>query len=546
MTVFSLRRSGGCIVLAALLIPFILPVLALLAGLVHTPELLRNSPLAARLPRVIVNTISLAMFSGMTALVLGGLSGVLAGRASPRARLFAVGIFFAVFAVPSHVHAVGLTTLAFLWPRVDAVLYSFGGAVLVLGWLTSPFPFFAAYAAARSWPDEWEDAALLDGGYRRTWIYLWLPLVFRPAFVGACLAAALVFGDFSVPDILFSRDPGKFAVFSTEVQTAAGAFFDLPLASRLGSLFALIPLAAAVFIVVQARRLVDLRPLQAADGGATPSIAWRRFRGGQDPAAVICALVAAFPLAVSLAVPAWMLFRDSGALGIILKSAGDEILFSVLLCGGCALLITLAGAVASGFAADSRFGKTLGLRGVLLLLAGASALLYILPGTLTGVYVAGVFSLSWLRPLNETILPLAVFYLLKGPGAAWPLILYAAMTAPTDVIEAALMDGCGFWRRIRHALAPPCFRFWAAGFALAFLTLLAESAGSVIVSAPGRTPLAVRIQTVMHYGPSGYVSALCLSSALVALSAAVLIMFVLKKIVAYNASNAGGTSVAPS
>jgi hypothetical protein len=64
---------------------------------------------------------------------------------------------------------------------------------------------------------------------------------------------------------------------------------------------------------------------------------------------------------------------------------------------------------------------------------------------------------------------------------------------------------------------------------LVFPVLMGETAGAMIVSPPGYTPLSVRIQTVMHYGPGAYVSVLCLMSAASALSVMAAAGYVFRK-----------------
>jgi iron(III) transport system permease protein len=81
---------------------------------------------------------------------------------------------------------------------------------------------------------------------------------------------------------------------------------------------------------------------------------------------------------------------------------------------------------------------------------------------------------------------------------------------PVAEREAAILDGAGLVARWRAVFMPAIWPGVAAGTLIVFALILGEEGIAVLLLPPGPTTLGVRLQTLMHYAPTGQVSALCL------------------------------------
>ena len=519
------RRGVGGVPLVLVPLVFVLPGFVALFSLRDVSHLWVDPGAGARLLLASRNSVLLASASAAVAVVLGGLAGLLAARARVGTRRGFEATFLAILAVPIYVHAVGFTTSARFVAMAEPLLYSFAGACLVLGWALSPFVFFFVYAAALSWPCEWEDAALLDASPARAVVRVMLPLAVVPAVLGGGVVWLLAFGEFSVPDLLFSRDPQRLGVFATEIQVAIGAYYDFDKARRLSALFVLPPLLVLGGMMLAVGAMRAFRPLETwREQGAR--VARRRHAA---PATLLRILVAALalPLAASLAALLATWLREPGAMTTMLKSAGEEMAYSLALCGACAAVtVGLAIALACGLDRLTRGTRLFGISAAVVSMF--AALPFLLPASVLGVSVLRLFTTSLLLPFRDTPLPLALVYLLKGPAFVWPLVFVSYAMIPKAMFDLARVDGCGSPRLLRHVVAPQCWRAWVAAFGLALILFLGEIGAAVMVCAPGHTPLSVRIQTVMHYGPGAYVSALCVLAAVMPVLAIAFVRLLLR------------------
>ncbi len=499
----GLGRGDLWLFLAAL--PFLVPYLWVLLPETQPVSDEQTIQVSDRFARTFYDTVLFASASAGVAILVGGFFGLLAVRAGRWTRRLFFLLFLAILAVPDYVHAVGLISAGRYATFLDPLLFSFGGAFVVQGWALSPFVFLAVFAASLNWPKQWEEIALLDASSFRVFLRVRLGLALLPALTGGAVAWVLAYGDFTVPDLLFSRNTGQLRTLATEIQVVAGGYYDFHSARRLALLYLPLPLFAIVGMAAALWRLNLRRPLDEIGDGedvspprgfsASSVLLWLSFGA------------AALPLAVSFSSLTAMWLKDAIALGTIWESASDEILNSLLLCSVCAILCVSAGVVLS----FRMVHRTRG--GATLVFFVVCALPFLLPGSLLGLAMLWAVNHEWLLGLRETVLPLAAVYLLIGPALAWPVVFQAHFQVPLSILDAAGLDGCGAFGKWRYVVAPFCWRAWVGAFGLAFLVYIGEAGAAMLVSAPGATPLSARILSVMHYGPGSYVAALCLLSA---------------------------------
>jgi ABC-type Fe3+ transport system permease subunit len=81
---------------------------------------------------------------------------------------------------------------------------------------------------------------------------------------------------------------------------------------------------------------------------------------------------------------------------------------------------------------------------------------------------------------------------------------------PHEEREAAVLDGASLIARWKARYWPAVWPGVAAGALVVFALTLGEEGAAVLLLPPGPTTLGVRLLTLMHYAPTGQVSALCL------------------------------------
>jgi iron(III) transport system permease protein len=86
--------------------------------------------------------------------------------------------------------------------------------------------------------------------------------------------------------------------------------------------------------------------------------------------------------------------------------------------------------------------------------------------------------------------------------------------------EAAAVSGAGPWRRVTGIVLPLLRPVIVATWGLLFVLAMGELDTVLLVCPPGWTPLSVRLFSLMHYGPSQLVAALCVITATIILCAA--------------------------
>ncbi|MEX0643653.1 MAG: ABC transporter permease subunit, partial [Pirellulales bacterium] len=147
----------------------------------------------------------------------------------------------------------------------------------------------------------------------------------------------------------------------------------------------------------------------------------------------------------------------------------------------------------------------------------ALSLCLTIPGPLLGIGLIHILN----QPPDSLFAPLA--YLYDSIFAPWlaqtlralplvTLILWAALdTVPQAMLDAAAIDGCGWWGRLtRIALPqrwPAVVAAWLVGLAIA----VGELAATVLVMPPAKsTTISIRVFGLLHYGVDDRVAAICL------------------------------------
>ncbi|HEX2474062.1 MAG TPA: ABC transporter permease subunit, partial [Lacipirellulaceae bacterium] len=147
----------------------------------------------------------------------------------------------------------------------------------------------------------------------------------------------------------------------------------------------------------------------------------------------------------------------------------------------------------------------------------AIALCLTIPGPLLGVALIRLLN----RPPDSPLAFLAVVY--DSNFAPWlvqtiralpmvTLILWPALsTIPQVMLDAAAIEGAGWWGRLLRIAVPQRWPAAAAAWLIGFAIAVGEVAATVLVIPPQQsTAISVRVFQLLHYGVDDRVAAICL------------------------------------
>lgn len=145
-------------------------------------------------------------------------------------------------------------------------------------------------------------------------------------------------------------------------------------------------------------------------------------------------------------------------------------------------------------------------------------------------------SVGWIWAVPGPIIGLAIIALMNQPEfpalkrlydrSLWPpilgcfahslplvmLVLWTSLRSLPDAwLEAAELEGAGFWQRWWKVVVPLRWRALAVAWIIGFVWSLGELDASILVSPPGVQPLSNHIFGLLHFGAQDQVAGLCLA-----------------------------------
>jgi ABC-type Fe3+ transport system permease subunit len=140
-----------------------------------------------------------------------------------------------------------------------------------------------------------------------------------------------------------------------------------------------------------------------------------------------------------------------------------------------------------------------------------------IPGPLIGIATIRLLNqppdslLSFVAPLYDSHVPTWLVQTIRALPLV-TLILWAALASiPRSMLDAAVLDGAGWWRRLFRIALPQRWPAVAAAWLVGLAIAIGELAATVLVVPPGRsTAITVRIFQLLHYGVDDRVAAISL------------------------------------
>lgn len=376
--------------------------------------------------------------------------------------------------------------------HTHTLLFGLPGAALVLITCLTPVVLLLAMAFLRTVPPQLEQAARLEGPWRRVLAGITVPLVLPGVLLGALLVFVIALGEFAVPMFL------RYDVYAVESFTRFAAFYQPEAAAA-----AAVPLGLVVLTLVAVERwLLRDRTYEVRLAGSSAEAL--RAPLGRLRLFVCGGVVVTGAAMVGL------------PLGSLAARSADLVAYSQAVARGWdAILRSLAYAL-TGATVLTLLGFFLGYliqRRALTVwrsVDSLTVLLFALPSSVMGI---GLVAL-WNRP------GMGVIY-----GTAWLVLVgyvaqYTALTSRTTVAglsavprsleEAARLAGAGWLRSAALIVAPLARRALLVAWLIAYLFCLRDTGLTMMIYPPGGDTLPVRTFTLMANGDPRMIAALCI------------------------------------
>ncbi len=488
----------GCVLL--------LPVGAVYVNALSAGNLTENDSLlqASRQVPLLMRSLTVALGAALAALILGVLVGLAASRAGRITRIAMGTLCAASLLTPPYVFAIAWIDLwgpmgwLYRWTPVETArlgetVYSVPGAALALAAAYYPIIAMAAYTAFRRVDRRWREAAAVSGRSRHYLLTIAIPAVVRPIAAGAVAVFLIALYDFPVHSLL------QVNTYLVEIY-AASEYHDYRAASLLS-----IPLIVVAAVSIACVRVLLRDRGNRSDAGIVinHSDFDRAWGGWVLLGWAVVAVGSVLPLmaVTTRAMPPVTFVR-------LFETAWTELATSLILAAIAATIITALGTLSWIVVQHPR------LRALVDLL---SLVPFLISGPLLGLGLIAIFNRA--GPAGAVYDSAAILFLAWtarfGFIAQWGIGAGVRGQMPSGC-EAARVAGVS-WARTQFGVViaqarPYLVLVWGAAFVLTFR----EVDTAVLVAPPGMTLASVRLFTLMHYGPDGYVMAMALTMSLAA------------------------------
>jgi len=481
---------------------------------------------SARLRGLLINSALLTGGALAISVAPGTFLAVVVAKSSLAGRRVVEGLMVALLLVPLVVQAAAWQTTGW-FAGAGGWLVGWRGAIWVHGVAAIPWVVLAVGAALRNVPRELEEEALQDASAWRVVLQVSLRRAAAGVVAASLWIAVICFGEIAVTDLFQIR------TFAEEIYTAAslgvlGAGIsslgeDVPqlVAGDLG-----LGTLAVLMLVLAALGAIQFF-LPATDRVSTgePWV-WHVRRGR-----VLVSLTTWLLVAVVVAVPVASLVGKVGikihrveeqivrqwsaqkAVTMVWQSPWEhrrELRWSATIGSAAAAAATAAGLLIAWALRTRRLPAW---PTTLLLALGFS-----IPGPLLAVWVIRLLnhpedSIGW--PLtwcyDHTILAPALVQFCRALPLA-TLVLWSQLASlPQDVLDSAMSEGAGWWRRLFSVALPLRWPAVAAAACMSLIVAMSDLAATLLVAPPGVATLSMRIFGLLHYGAEDRVAALCLA-----------------------------------
>jgi len=489
---------------------------------------------------LIENTLLLVAGTLAISLPIGTALAVLLFRTDAPGRRTVAVLLGIMLIVPLYLHAAaweagfgpsGWFTVLAGNPYQAELLSGWRGAVWVHALAALPWVVLIVGLAVRWVEPELEEAALLDGNVWQVLTRVTLRRALLAIGLAAVWIALSVATEMTVAD-LFQTGTTRLRTYAEEIYTQSNLGPEpgrVPLSSWIGVVVSGSLTACALLLCLAAARW------RAAPTDRPPLV----YRLGRwRPVALLLLLMVA---AIVVGVPLINLVTKAGlmaektpegfvrswspghAIEIIVGSPERyrrEIGSSALIAALAASVVLLAALPLGWLARRSRLAGAAAL--------ALAALALAIPGPLLGVSLIEVFNrpgATWLNFLyDRTVAATVVAQAVRAFPVGMLIVWHALDSLPSELLEAAELDGAGPWRRILLVALPLRWPGLVLAWLAAFVVAIGELSATILVVPPGVETLGVRISQLLHFNMQDKLAGLCLVLMLAAAALAALLL----------------------
>lgn len=376
--------------------------------------------------------------------------------------------------------------------------FTFWGTLFILTATLFPVPMLAALAALNRFDARLLEAARIAGQSRGAFRAIVLPLLMPTVLTGSMIVFALTVSTFAVPSLLqVNTYPVEIHASCMNFDYGAAAAQSLPMIA-----------VCAVGLMLWS---AFVRPRHAWLSGAVRNVNPVGTHAGILPTAIVILVVlCAFVTPMSALFVRSLPLRTYAS---VWETAREEIVTGLIVSTCAATTIALLAFMLIAVVQHVN---------VRALLRYASLFAFVIPGPL---FALGMIAL-WNRPgVAGLIYDSSAILVLASVARffAFGEIAFEAQRSRVSprVYDAARIAGIPWWRALHGIALPLALPYVIAVWIVAFVFALGEVDAAVLLSPPGVNPFALRLYSLMHYGPDSFVAALSLLTAIgVALLAA--------------------------
>ena len=198
----------------------------------------------------------------------------------------------------------------------------------------------------------------------------------------------------------------------------------------------------------------------------------------------------------------WSPVRALAMLSFSVQEFHRELLASLGIGAVAALVALVLSTLLAWIACRGRIGAALVVIVISVLLA--------LPGPVIGVAISrtlGAAHWNWLNLLyDRSILAPTIAQTVRALPIVTIILWYALRSVPRQTLDAAALDGAGYWGRLWWVALPGRKAALAAGWLIGFAVALGDLAATFLVIPPGLELISRRIFEEIHYGVPGRVA----------------------------------------
>lgn len=369
--------------------------------------------------------------------------------------------------------------------------FTFWGTLFILTMTLFPVPMLATLAALGRFDARLLEAARVAGRARGAFRAIVLPLLMPSVLTGSMIVFALTISTFAVPSLLqVNTYPVEIHASCMSFDYGAAAAQSLPM--------------IAVCTVGLMLRSAFVRPRHAWLSGAARNVNPVGTHAGILPTAIVILVVlCAFVTPMSALFVRSLPLRTYAS---VWETAREEIVTGLIVSTCAATTIALLAFILT---AATRYA------GVRAFVRYASFFAFVIPGPLFALGMIAMWNQPGVAGLiydSSAILVLASVARYFAFGA----IAFDAQRSRVSarVYESAQIAGVRWWRIVGGIALPLALPYAIAVWTVAFVLALGEVDAAVLLSPPGVSTFALRLYSLMHYGPDSFVAALSLLTAI--------------------------------